>query len=607
MSRTDGKTTRRGVASAVAICGLVAPLTMAVAATPSALAAQSSSYMAFEDLTRALEEAVDASELASMRSIGMSLEGREIWLVEIAADGGPPTEERPGVLVVGNLSGDHLTGSHLALEVVRHLTGPGSGDADLDEHVIYVVPRLNPDAAEAMFSGPADGRRRNARPHDDDNDGRTDEDTPDDVNGDGVVTVMRVPDPAGEYRIDADDPRVMHRVDRSKGERGTHSLHWEGVDDDGDGYLNEDGPGGVDLDRNFQHDYPYWEPDAGAHMVSEPESRALMDFVIGRRNIAAIVTFGHSDNLVTPPSASGALADPVTPDLTTFADASFDGMFEAGVYPVPRRQGGLDLRGAQPGRDNDPSSGRRPETTVNGSDVEYFQAVSDAYSEATGISRVPLNRPPRGAFFQYGYFQYGVPSFSTPGWGLPEVEDAPADGDGALLAAFDAADVDAFVDWSPAEHPELGSVEVGGFHPYASVNAPPAELAELGRAHGAFVATVSTMLPRVRLVEVSSEDHGGGVYTVTAVVTNEGYLPSALEHGIVSRSVDPVLVQIQVPQEEIVTGAAKSHRIPKLEGSGARERVSWVIRGSPGESVEIRVLSQKGGADTRSVRLGGDR
>ena len=572
----------------------------------TAAAAQEAGYLDHDGLTDALEDVVDGSDLASLRSIGTSLEGREIWLVEIAADGGPPAGARPGVLVVGTLSGDHLTGSHLALEVVRHLTGPGADDAMLDEHVVYVVPRLNPDGAEAFFSGPADGRRGNARAHDDDNDGRTDEDAGDDVDGDGTITFMRVPDASGAYRVDEEDPRVMRRADRSEGERGTHALYREGVDSDGDGYLNEDRAGGVDLDRNFQHAYPYWEADAGAHMVSEPESRALMDFVIAHRNIAAIVTFGHSDNLVTPPDARGALTAPVTPELEAFADASFDGMFDEGVYPVPRQQGGLELRGAQPGRDNDPNSGRRPATTVNAEDLAYFRAVSEAYREATGIETVPVSREAEGAFFQYGYFHFGVPSFSTPGWGVPEAEGAGS-GDAGILARFDAAEIDAFVPWSAAEHPELGTVEVGGFHPYAAVNAPAQELSELGAAHGDFVARLSSMLPRVRLVGLSSEAHGGGVFTVTAEVVNEGYFPSALQHGVVSRSVDPVLVQIQVDPDEIITGAAKSHRIQKLEGSGARERVSWLVRGSPGEEIEVRVRAQKGGSESRTVRLGGDR
>ena len=572
----------------------------------TAVAAQETAYLDHDGLTEALEEVVDASDLATMRSIGTSVQGRDIWLVEVADVGGPPIGERPGILVVGNLSGDHLTGSHLALEVVRHLTGPGAGEARLDEHVVYVVPRLNPDGAEAFFSGPATGRRGNARPHDDDNDGRTDEDGGDDVDGDGVVTFLRVPDPSGAYRVDEEDPRVMRRADRAEGERGTHAVYREGTDGDGDGYLNEDGPGGVDLDRNFQHAYPYWEADAGVHMVSEPESRALMDFVIGRRNIAAIVTFGHSDNLVTPPDARGALAAPVTRELVAFADASFDGMFDEGVYPVPRQQGGLELRGAQPGRDNDPESGRRPATTVNGQDLAYFRAVSEAYRDATGIETVAVTRPAEGAFFQYGYFHFGVPSFSTPGWGLAEVEGAGS-GDAGILARFDEAEIDAFVPWSTAEHPELGTVEVGGFHPYASVNAPVGWLDELGAAHGDFVVRLSSMLPRVRLVDLSSEAHGGGVFTVTAEVVNEGYFPSALQHGVVSRSVDPVLVQIQVEPEDIVTGADKSHRIQTLEGSGARERVSWLVRGSPGQEIEVRVRSQKGGSEARTVRLGGDR
>ena len=101
--------------------------------------------------------------------------------------------------------------------------------------------------------------------------------------------------------LSPEDDRLMKVADAAKGESGAYTLYWEGRDSDGDGFINEDGLGGVDLDRSFQHAYPYWERDAGPHMVSEPEARALMDFVVANRNIGAILTFGHSDNLVTPP------------------------------------------------------------------------------------------------------------------------------------------------------------------------------------------------------------------------------------------------------------------------------------------------------------------
>ncbi len=282
-------------------------LMLALLLPGAALSGQGSSYLTFDELTRELRTLVNGSDLASMRSLGRSHEGREIWLVEIGRRSGAPLETRPGLLVVGNLEGDHVLGSALALETIRYLLSGGDGEENLDsllrEHVVYVIPRLDPDGAEAMFASPQFTRTRNARPFDEDNDGRIDEDPPEDVNGDGLVTVMRVADPSGDYVVHPDDARLMKRAEPSKGESGAYTLYWEGRDSDGDGFVNEDGPGGVDLNRNFQHAFPYWERDAGPHMVSEPETRALMDFTIAHGNVGAILTFGHSDNLVTPPDS----------------------------------------------------------------------------------------------------------------------------------------------------------------------------------------------------------------------------------------------------------------------------------------------------------------
>jgi hypothetical protein len=626
--------------------------------------------MNHDQLTRELRSLVNSSDMARMRSAGESLGGREIWLVEIGNPSGVPLEERPAVLVVGNLEGDHLVGSALALETIRYFLEGADEHAEigtiLDEQVIYVFPRVNPDGAEAMFASVKSERAKNARPYDDDNDGRIDEDGPEDLNGDGLITVMRVADPAGDFMIDTVDARLMKRADPTKGEQGAYTLYWEGTDSDGDGFLNEDGPGGVDLNRNFQHEYPYWQRDAGPHMVSEPESRALMDFVIAHRNIGAILTFGRTDNLVTPPDSRGNLADPSTLDLPAFADASNADIFETGVFGAQRGFGfgfgffffrgrGSGFRGAQPGRDNDPNAGRRPVTTVNTADLEYFKAASEAYKSITGIESVGVHRTPEGAFFQYGYFQYGVPSFSTPGWGLPSVEPeepseegpgagearpeaaaarpagarpaaggarpggaafaramaqggrpgagAAAGADARILSAFDAAGIDAFVEWAPYSHPTLGEVEIGGFRPYATTNPPAEQLAELGRKHGEFVARLAGMLPRVRIVETEVRAHGGGIFTVAVEIENSGYFPTSLQHGVVARSVGPIVVQIQIPPENLITGDDKTSTIQKLDGSHNRERFEWVIRGRDGARVEITALAPKGGTDSATVTL----
>jgi hypothetical protein len=172
-----------------------------------------------------------------------------------------------------------------------------------------------------------------------------------------------------------------------------------------------------------------------------------------------------------------------------------------------------------------------------------------------------------------------------------------------MLTALEGAGLDVLVDWSPFQHSQLGAVEIGGFHPYAVTNPPAEQLPELGRLHTEFVVRLAGMLPRVRIAEANVTAHGGGVFTVTAEVENAGYFPTSLRHGVVSESVQPTTVQIQVSPENVLTGDDKTSTIEKLDGSGRRESFSWVIRGEPGASVEIRVLSQKGGVDTATVTL----
>lgn len=304
--RICGSKTSVGMASILAL----------ILALPGSSQGQTASYLDHDGFTGELRSIVNGSDLATMESLGTTLQGRDVWMVTVGSSSGTPLSERPGVLVVGNLEGDHLVGSHLAMEAIRYLVDNAQDEAvqaALTDHVFYFFPRLNPDGAQAMFARVKSDRKTNARPYDDDNDGRTDEDGAEDLNGDGYVTVMRVADPFGAYMIDPDNDRLMKRADATKGETGAYTLYWEGTDEDGDGFINEDGPGGVDLNRNFQHAYPYWQADAGLHMVSEIETRALMDFTVSHRNIGAILTFGETDNLVTPPDSRGGLAGAKVP------------------------------------------------------------------------------------------------------------------------------------------------------------------------------------------------------------------------------------------------------------------------------------------------------
>jgi hypothetical protein len=175
--------------------------------------------------------------------------------------------------------------------------------------------------------------------------------------------------------------------------------------------------------------------------------------------------------------------------------------------------------------------------------------------------------------------------------------------DAKLLKWMDAAGVDGFVAWTPYQHPELGTVEIGGFRPYAATNPPADRIAELGAKHAEFALYLASLFPRVRIAETGVTDHGGGVFEVTAEVENTGYLPTALAQGVTARAVAPVLVQLGIDPDALITGDAKTSFIPALAGSGTRRSFSWLVQGRRGQEIELRVVAQKGGAATTTLTL----
>lgn len=617
------RTSLRAAAACMAALAYVA-----TAPRPALAAADYSRYHSYDELTTALRDlAKRHAKLARLVEVARTRQGRSVWALEIASPAGSPLAERPALLVAANFEGDQVVGSALALYMAESLlTGYGANPAitqRLDAHVFYILPRVNPDAAEQMFAPLRTGRKTNTSPIDDDNDGRVDEDGPEDLNKDGIVTVMRVKDPAGPYMIHPEDARLMRRAEAERGEAAGYAVYWEGVDNDGDGFYNEDAAGGIDLNRNFQHKYPYYSADAGPHMVSEAESRGIMDYVLQRRHIAAIVTFGESDNLVGPPSSSGAHAPPATIDLLAFANESVTGARQVGRVTMPAaglggrggRGGGEDDVDAAAGRGAGGRGGGRgvtpPAVTVDTADLEYFRTVSDRYRQLTGIRATLGTRLPAGAFFEYGYYQFGVPSFATPGWGSGSDAEArpaaPAAGSGSfdlrLARWLDAEKIDGFAAWQPFTHPTLGAVEIGGFRPYVTSNPPAARIQELGKAHTEFALALVALLPKVSIASATVTSHGGGLYRIKAEIENGGLLPTSTAQGVRARSVKPTMVQLGVDPAAIVSGAAKTSFFPVLAGSGRRQTYEWIITGKPGSTVTVKAVSQKGGSALVSLTL----
>jgi hypothetical protein len=625
------------VAAGLALAGGVPAARQRPAPAAVPAPARHLTHAALETELRALATAHAGT--ATLVDMGASAGGRHLWAIEIAAAGPTPPAARPGVLLVANLGADQIAGSTLAVGVARSLL-TATGEAtrkQLAACVFYVVPRVDVDGTEAFFATPLAPRRTNLTPFDDDNDGRADEDPPEDLNGDGVITMMRVKDPRGPFAPSTDDPRLMRRADAQKGEAGGWAVYWEGIDNDGDGFLNEDGVGGVELDRSFPHAYPAYTPGAGRFMMSELEARALLDYVLARRNIAAVVTFGQTDTLVGGPVTGGGHSrPPATLDLAAFADEATTAALAVGhVRDLDRpayQPGGIfddAFDRDEPRRQPPPSSdGIKPATAIESTDLEIFRYVSERYRGITGITQLPPTRRAAGAFHEWAYFQFGVAAFSTPGAsvsrapaasatsaeaGVPtpssgsapastaSSEGGPGADDAKWLSWLAASRPDAFVPWKPYQHPTLGDVEIGGWRPFAAVPAASA-VAPLVEPHAAFLVELSTLLPRVAVASLSATKLGGGLYRVRAEVENRGRWPTALQHGITARSVKPVLVQIDVETNAIVSGAAKNRFYTTIAGSGRREQVEWIVKARPGQVVTVKVVAQKGGTASDTVR-----
>ena len=104
---------------------------------------------------------------------------------------------KPGMWIDGGTHGNEYTGTEVTLYVLdKLLAGYGSDEAItelIDDNAIYVCPMVNPDGVyNSVDRGIS--QRQNSMEVDDDEDGRINEDGPDDLNGDGKITSFRYPD-----------------------------------------------------------------------------------------------------------------------------------------------------------------------------------------------------------------------------------------------------------------------------------------------------------------------------------------------------------------------------------------------------------------------------
>ncbi len=523
-------------------------------------------YHTVEEFQRDLHRlALEHPTLMRLSEIGRSRLGRPILAVEINNPETGRIGDKPGFYVDGNIHGGEVLGGEGALFFIHHLLENYSSDSELrklvDSTGFYVVPLVNPDGRAISVDTP-ENHRWNVRPIDEDGDGLLDEDPPEDLDGDGRILRMRVPDPNGQWVIDPENSRQMVRRNRAPSGATTYHYFTEGVDNDLDGRFNEDRVGGVDLNRNFPANWHPGQFASGPYPLSEPETRALVEYITSRPQIAAIHTFHTSGGLILR--------------FPTLADQNWD-------YPV--------------------------------SDLEDYRAIAEDGVHLTGYDNyayekkaiVDLMNPGHGVFNDWASKIFGVFAITTEMWkhAMGRSRQELFDWNDRVLGGK------GFIDWYPIEHPQLGEVELGGWDRW-STSSPPGNLIrpELER-NIQWVLTFARKVPRIDVLSFEASRIGRSRrYKVTARVANVGWMATATEYAEeILKIAEPVTVELLAEGAQITSGDGRTDLgvLPgaREQGPAVRE-LGWEIslaEGTREGRITIRAQSQKGGSITRYLSL----
>jgi hypothetical protein len=523
-------------------------------------------YAGITDICKKLAAA--HPDLIKISSIGKSYEGKEMWLLTVTNFKKGKHEEKPGFYLDGNIHSNEIQGAEMAMYMAWYLAEMHKDNAHIQEmladRVFYIVPTINPDARDNYMKEPntMHSPRSGMLPVDNDRDGLLNEDGFDDLDKDGHITQMRRKNKYGRWKTHPDDPRRM--VPAKPDELGEYDLlGFEGIDNDGDGMVNEDGVGFYDPNRDWGWK---WQPNyiqRGAHKYpfSIPENRNVRDFVMTRPNIAGAQSYHNN--------------------------------------------GGMILRG--PGAEEDRS-------TYNAQDVRIYDAIGKKGEELIpGYRYLVVYKDLYSVFggeLDWFYGGRGIYTFTNELWTSYFYYYRDARPEDAYTFDKDLLFGDAFVDWKEYDHPQFGKIEIGGFKKNYTRNHPGFLLEQDAHRNMAFVMYHAWHMPKLVIEDIKEKSLGGGLTEVTVTIANQRMMPTHSSQDLkykierpdyVSLSGAKVVAGMVVDNPDMnITREQKTHpevlEVANIPGMGT-VTVRWIISG--GKKFTIKVDSAKGGVVTK--------
>jgi murein tripeptide amidase MpaA len=534
-------------------------------------------------------------DLASIEAIGKSHEGRDIWVLTITNTRTGAATDKPAFWVDGNIHATEVAASAACLYLVHTLLSQYGNDADitraLNTRAFYVCPRMNPDGAEWALADKPKWIRSSTRPYPFDEE-EIDGLVVEDIDGDGRILQMRIPDANGPWKAHAEEPRLMVRRDPTETGGQYYRIVPEGRLDGYDGFLLrvKKPVHGLDLNRNFPAAWrqEYDQLGAGPYPASEPEVRAVVDFFVRHPNLTGGTTF-HT--------WSGVLLRP------------FENL---------------------------------PDEEMHAEDLWVYQAVGAKGTELTGYPNISVYHEFRyhpkkviGGTFDWIYEHLGLYSWVVEIWSpmreagithykyIDWFRDHPVEDDLKLIRWSDTTlEGVGHVQWRPFEHPQLGPVEIGGWNRFHAFSNPPPKLLERElQRFPRWLIWQALISPKLELVHAGARNVGGNHYAVTLVIQNTGWLPSYVSKRALERKVvRDVIAEMTLPPGVTLLQGKLRVEAGQLEGraykhtgvsfwpdyhvTDDRVKIEWLVQGTPGESIALVAQHERAGKVRTSVTLG---
>lgn len=555
-------------------------------------------YYRYEELTDLLNAFVaEFPNLLKVESIGKSYEGRDVWVATVTNFESGAPEDKAALWVDGNIHATEVSPTTACMYLLNKLTSEYGSNEEitrvLDTRTYYICPRVNPDGAEWALADKPKLIRSSTRPYPYNDEPLPEGLTPEDIDGDGRMLMMRILDDNGEWKKHPDEPRLMVRRDPTEIGGEYYRILPEGTIENYDGATIAPKPikENLDLNRNFPG---HWRQEseqrgAGTYPTSEPEVRNIVDFIMNHPNICGALTYHTWSGVLLRPYGTKSDDDMPAEDLWTFKKIGDKGTELTG-YP----------------------------------NISVFHEFKYHPKEViTGVFDDWL-------FDHYGMFawtveiwspqrQAGIEDYKYIDWYREhDIED-----DLAMLKWSDETlKGKGYVEWYEFEHPQLGKVELGGWDMMYCWRNPPPELLEKEIApFSDWMVWYGLIFPELEIHQVDVTPLGGDNYQVRMIVQNTGWLPSYVsKQALAKKVVRGVIAEIDLPEGASLQTGKQREILSQLEGRNGtassatpwsvspstsdRTKVEWVVHAPDGGTVSLTARHDRAGKVSTEIELG---